>query len=161
VESGEVLVFPHWENGNSAPEIRFNLNPSKYSVKTSETLPRLFETDFEYSDSDEITLIRPIIKTLFKIEIWHNQIYERILPVNQPQISLGRGLPADIQLADPEISRRHAILWQEAEGIFNIMVTGGSPVFIRETAVPQGQTAAFLFGDTVTLGSYDLKLLNA
>ncbi len=160
VESGEVLVLPHWENGNSPPDIRFNLNPAPSSTQTWETFPSLFKPDFEYSNCDEITLIRPALKTFFTMEIWHNQNYERILPIHQTQISLGRSLPADIQLSDPEISRRHAILWTESEGIFNIMVTGKSPVFIGETAVPQGQTATLLFGETLTLGSYDLKLCN-
>ncbi len=68
VESGEVLVLPHWENSNSAPDIHFNLNSAQSIAQTLETSLPLFGATFEYSDGDEITLIKPSMKKFYSAE---------------------------------------------------------------------------------------------
>jgi pSer/pThr/pTyr-binding forkhead associated (FHA) protein len=42
---------------------------------------------------------------------------QRLIPLSRPITHIGRGLAADIRIADLRVSRRHTILAQQADGL--------------------------------------------
>ena len=73
--------------------------------------------------------------------------------VDKRRVVLGRSKDCDIQLADPNASRRHAELRQEGSAywLIDLDSTNGSQVNGRRTA-----RAKLESGDTITIGSTGL-----
>jgi FHA domain-containing protein len=73
--------------------------------------------------------------------------------IDKRRVVLGRSKDCDIQLADPNVSRRHAELRQEGSAywLIDLDSTNGSQVNGRRTA-----RAKLESGDTITVGSTDL-----
>jgi FhaA, N-terminal domain/FHA domain len=73
--------------------------------------------------------------------------------IDKRRVVLGRSKDCDIQLADPNVSRRHAELRQEGSAywLIDLDSTNGSQVNGQRTA-----RAKLESGDTITLGSTDL-----
>jgi hypothetical protein len=73
--------------------------------------------------------------------------------IDKRRFVLGRSKDCDIQLADPNVSRRHAELRQEGSGywLIDLDSTNGSQVNGHRTA-----RAKLESGDTITVGSTDL-----
>jgi hypothetical protein len=73
--------------------------------------------------------------------------------VDKRRFVLGRSRECDVQLADPNVSRRHAELRQEGSAywLIDLDSTNGSQVNRRRTARTKLET-----GDVITLGSTDL-----
>ena len=73
--------------------------------------------------------------------------------IDKRRFVLGRSKDCDIQLADPNVSRRHAELRQEGSAywLIDLDSTNGSQVNGRRTA-----RAKLESGDTITVGSTDL-----
>ena len=75
--------------------------------------------------------------------------------VDKRRVVIGRSKDCDIQLADPNVSRRHAELRQEGSAywLIDLDSTNGSQVNGRRTA-----RAKLESGDTITIGSTELAL---
>ena len=73
--------------------------------------------------------------------------------IDKRRFVLGRSKDCDIQLADPNVSRRHAELRQEGSAywLIDLDSTNGSQVNGHRTA-----RAKLESGDTITVGSTDL-----
>ena len=73
--------------------------------------------------------------------------------IDKRRVVLGRSKDCDIQLADPNVSRRHAELRQEGSAywLIDLDSTNGSQVNGQRTA-----RAKLESGDTITIGSTDL-----
>jgi pSer/pThr/pTyr-binding forkhead associated (FHA) protein len=73
--------------------------------------------------------------------------------IDKRRVVLGRSKDCDIQLADPNVSRRHAELRQEgaAYWLIDLESTNGTLVNGRRTS-----RAKLESGDTITIGSTDL-----
>jgi hypothetical protein len=74
--------------------------------------------------------------------------------VDKRRVVIGRSKECDIQLTDPNVSRRHAELRQEGSAywLVDLDSTNGSAVNGQRTA-----RAKLESGDTITIGSTDLK----
>ena len=84
-------------------------------------------------------------------------VWARLLPPGRPAVEVrpnravvGRSSLADVQIDDPEVSRRHALLWQEAGGIWVADLGSSNGPCLNGEAV--GEVAELVDGDLLTFG---------
>jgi hypothetical protein len=74
---------------------------------------------------------------------------EHLILLSRPITHIGRGLAADIRIADPRISRRHAIFVQRGEGIRVLDDRSSTGIFVNGREV---EVAGLHDGDVLRLG---------
>jgi hypothetical protein len=74
--------------------------------------------------------------------------------IDKPRIVLGRSRDCDIQLTDPNVSRRHAEVRQEGEGYWLVDLGSTNGVEVNGRRVQRSRLSN---GDTFTLGSTDVE----
>ena len=101
-------------------------------------------------------------RELYRLEIWHGNQRQSVIPVYQPQITIGRKsqkIASDVQLdADPEISRPHAILTRDSTGKFWITHKGKNPTLVSGREVHAGQPTPVTPEDMISICSYILRI---
>ena len=113
------------------------------------------------SAEEEMTRINRRAAELYKLEIWRGGVRQNVVPIYQPEITIGRGSrskPVDIALAgDPEISRRHLIIICDASG-FYLINEGRNLTSVNNYEVPIGQKIPITPGVPITVCSYLLRI---
>lgn len=115
-------------------------------------------------DAEVMTNVRKRSGTteLYKLEIWHGGVRQNVVPIFNPETSVGRGSkskPVDIALTgDPEISRRHASLITDGNGRFWILNEGRNPAMIAGQDLPVGQRIPVQPGTNISVGAYILRI---
>jgi hypothetical protein len=113
------------------------------------------------SGEEEMTHVARRTAELYKLEIWRGGVRQNVVPVFQPEISIGRGSrskPVDIALAgDPEISRRHVTILCDATG-FYLISEGRNLTSVNNYEVPMGQKVSIAPGVPITVCSYLLRI---
>jgi hypothetical protein len=123
-----------------------------------------FQNPFPYSPEnvEEATRIQKRGGELYKLEIWHNGQRKNIVPIFQRQVVIGRGSkskPVDIPLVgDPEISRRHLIIYTDGNGNFSVINEGRNPAVINNYELPIGQQISVDPGVLITVGKFLLRI---
>jgi hypothetical protein len=79
---------------------------------------------------------------------------EHLIPLSCPITHVGRGLAADIRIADPRVSRRHAILAQRDDGIRVLDDRSSNGTFVNGSEV---QVASLHDGDVIRIGPVVLR----
>jgi pSer/pThr/pTyr-binding forkhead associated (FHA) protein len=74
--------------------------------------------------------------------------------VDKPRLLLGRSRECEIQLADPNVSRRHAELRQEGATYWIVDLDSTNGIEVNGKRVKRAKLAD---GDTITLGSTDIR----
>ncbi|HEX8265843.1 MAG TPA: FhaA domain-containing protein [Pyrinomonadaceae bacterium] len=101
-------------------------------------------------------------RELYRLEIWRDNRQQSVVPVFQPQISIGRKsqkIASDIQLdGDPEISRPHAIITRDSTGKFWVTHKGKNPTLVSGREVPAGQPTPVTPQDAISICSYILRI---
>jgi hypothetical protein len=101
-------------------------------------------------------------RELYRLEIWRDNQRQSVIPVHQPQITIGRKsqkIASDVQLdGDPEISRPHAILSRDASGKFWIIHKGKNPTLVSGREAPAGQPFSVSSEDSISICSYVLRI---
>jgi len=69
---------------------------------------------------------------------------------NEPEVSIGSGIDADVRLQQPSIKERHVLVYFEHMKMRVI----GENVFLNEDAVEKGSVCEFRFGDVVRICRY-------
>jgi pSer/pThr/pTyr-binding forkhead associated (FHA) protein len=75
------------------------------------------------------------------------------LQVKQPRIVIGRSRDCDVQLADSNVSRRHAELRQEGASYWIVDLGSTNGIEVNGKRVKRAKLRS---GDTITLGSTDV-----
>jgi pSer/pThr/pTyr-binding forkhead associated (FHA) protein len=81
-----------------------------------------------------------------------------LVPLADEVMRIGRGLGADLRLDENSVSRRHAIVVQDAEGVRILDDRSSNGTFVNGRRVEQAQLRS---GDEVTLGRVALRYLEA
>jgi hypothetical protein len=101
-------------------------------------------------------------RELYRLEIWRDNQRQSVIPIYQPQITIGRKsqkIASDVQLdGDPEISRPHAILSRDATGKFWVIHKGKNPTLVSGREVPAGQPFSLNTDDSISICSYILRI---
>ena len=80
------------------------------------------------------------------------------LQVKQPRIVIGRSRDCDVQLADANVSRRHAELRQEGASYWIVDLGSTNGIEVNGKRVKRAKLRS---GDTITLGSTDVTFARA
>jgi hypothetical protein len=80
------------------------------------------------------------------------------LQVKQPRIVIGRSRDCDVQLADANVSRRHAELRQEGASYWIVDLGSTNGIEVNGKRVKRAKLRS---GDTITLGSTDVTFVRA
>lgn len=82
----------------------------------------------------------------------------RLVPLTQPITHIGRGFTADVQLEDPSISRRHAIVIREPDGRVRILDDRSSNgTFVNGRRIAEAELCD---GDAIGLGRVVLAFVH-
>lgn len=80
-----------------------------------------------------------------------------VLPIDQDVTHIGRAFSAQVRLEAPTVSRRHAMVVREAEGIFVCDDRSQNGVFVNEERI---ERRLLVDGDRITVGAISLTFLS-
>lgn len=113
-------------------------------------------------DFEESTRVQKRSRELYKIEVWRGGVRQNVVPVNQREVVIGRGSkskPVDIPLpGDPEISRRHLVIYTDGNGNFSMVNEGRNPAIINNYELPVGQQISIAPGVPISICTYMLRI---
>lgn len=119
--------------------------------------PAISSEDFE-----ESTRVQKRNRELYKIEVWRGGVRQNVVPVHQREVVIGRGSkskPVDIPLpGDPEISRRHLVIYTDGNGNFSMVNEGRNPAIINNYELPVGQQISIAAGVPISICTYMLRI---
>lgn len=143
------ITPPAMSNNQPAPTVA-QMNVSPYSTPSSQ-------------EAEEMTHVQKREATeLYKLEVWRDGVRQNVIPVYQNEIGIGRGSkskPVDIPLSgDPEISRRHITLVQDANSGYWLVTEGRNPTIVSGREIPAGQRMQISAGEPITICSYLLRI---
>lgn len=81
-----------------------------------------------------------------------------VLPLTREWTRIGRSLAADVRLDDPTVSRRHAMIVRQPDGIRVLDDRSMNGVFVNGERVEWSRLTG---GDQVTVGRYELYFLDS
>jgi len=82
----------------------------------------------------------------------------RVLALSREWTRIGRSLAADVRFDDPTVSRRHALIVRQADGVRVLDDRSLNGVFVNGTRV-EGKVLSD--GDEIVVGRYQLRFLKA
>ena len=114
------------------------------------------------NNDDEATQVSSRKVELYRLEIWHNNVRQSVMPIFQNQITVGRGSkskPVDVTLSgDPEISRQHLLIYFDGQSGFSIINEGRNPAMINNAELPTRQRISVNPGVAISVGGYILRI---
>ncbi|MBS1797160.1 MAG: FHA domain-containing protein [Acidobacteria bacterium] len=165
----EIRVEPEWQPVENPISIEFrHLERAGPKTAAPDAAPgddtiiaAPFWTTAGVADDELETVWQPPSARLFSLEIWQHRAFRHLLPVFQPELTIGRGAATatvDLQLTgDPEISRRAGLLVRAADGVFRFRSANQNPVYVGGRPLRQGETAEFPAGEFLLIGTYAIK----
>jgi hypothetical protein len=117
----------------------------------------------EIRPEDELTVVnpRPCI-VLYSLEVMRGGERQAILPVTKPEITIGRGsqsIEVDIPIkGDSEVSRLHAVLTRDVQGLYWLTAKGQNPIFINSEVLQSGGLRQITPDDQINICSFGLHI---
>lgn len=111
---------------------------------------------------EESTRVQKRTAELYKLEVWRNGVRQSVIPVFQKEVVIGRGSkskPVDIPLTgDPEISRRHLVIYTDGNGHYSMINEGRNPAIINNFELPLGQQISIAPNVPISICTYVLRI---
>ncbi len=143
---------PVFTGGSTSPNLMPKTMPQA-SIQQAEPLGE---------EAEVLTNVRTRIRELYKLEIWANGIRQNLVPIFNKELTIGRGSkskPVDLPLSgDPEISRRHLVLFTDGMGNFWAVNEGKNPAMVENYELPIGQRVPLQPGTSIIICSYVLRI---
>ena len=89
---------------------------------------------------------------------WHEAGSVRVAPLEREWTRVGRSLAADVRFDDPTVSRRHALIVRQADGVRVLDDRSLNGVFVNGERV---EWRVLADGDEIVVGRYRLHFLEA
>jgi DNA-directed RNA polymerase subunit RPC12/RpoP len=89
---------------------------------------------------------------------WHEGSELRVSPLDREWTRVGRSLAADVRFDDPTVSRRHALIVRQADGVRVLDDRSLNGVFVNGERV---EWRVLTDGDEIVVGRYRLYFLEA
>jgi pSer/pThr/pTyr-binding forkhead associated (FHA) protein len=89
---------------------------------------------------------------------WHEGGRVRVAPLEREWTRVGRSLAADVRFDDPTVSRRHALIVRQADGVRVLDDRSLNGVFVNGERV---EWRVLADGDEIVVGRYRLHFLEA
>jgi len=113
-------------------------------------------------EDEELTAVSTRRTSLYELEVWRGGVRQTVIPVFQSEVVIGRGSrskPVDIALkGDPEVSRRHAVVILDRNGVFTVINEGRNPAMINGRELPIGQRIQLAPGQPLAICSYIIRV---
>ncbi|HYE65236.1 MAG TPA: FHA domain-containing protein [Pyrinomonadaceae bacterium] len=162
LNKGEFRVQPVWDE-TEAGHTRVTARPTSDLMKTA--MPGLTtsgEQVVQGTEEPEQTVVRARPVELYSVEVWRNGVREAVVPVAQPEISIGRGsrsVTVDLPLkGDPEVSRVHAVLIRDEGGHYWLTPKGRNPTLVAGRELPRDQSAPVSPDEKIEICSFTLRI---
>jgi hypothetical protein len=110
----------------------------------------------------EQTVVRARPKELYSVEIWREGVRQSVVPITQPEITIGRGsrsVTVDLPLkGDPEVSRIHATLARDEGGQYWLTPKGRNPTLLDGREVPRDERTPVTPDHKIDICSFSLRI---
>jgi hypothetical protein len=113
----------------------------------------------EPSDGDPTRVIVGEGEPLYRLEVWRDEAREVVVPVRLPLIRVGRGaraVPVDVRLRDPNISRLHALIERDTDGVYWVTPRGQNPTAVGGREIPRNERVKFEPFERISICSFKL-----
>lgn len=87
---------------------------------------------------------------------WHDGTEVRLMALEREWTRVGRSLAADVRFDDPTVSRRHALIVRQPDGVRVLDDRSLNGLFVNGETVDWGR---LLDGDELTIGRYHLYVI--
>jgi pSer/pThr/pTyr-binding forkhead associated (FHA) protein len=121
------------------------------TASTERQPPAGIEEDPEWLDA-----VRSTLETEGDFLVYRDEERVSVLPLGREWTKIGRSLTADIRLDDPTVSRRHALICRQPEGVRVLDDRSLNGVFLNGERT---EWAPLEDGDELTIGRYRLHFL--
>jgi len=167
LNKGEFRVQPVWdetEAGHTMVTVRPATAASAGAPPTDAPADGVAEGDDTGTGNTEgeVTVVRPRVVDLYSIELWREGVRQSVVPINKPEITIGRGsrsVSVDLPLkGDPEISRVHATLTFDDQGRYWVTPKGRNPTLVSGRELPRDQRSVVQPDEKIAICSYTLRI---
>ena len=162
LNKGEFRVQPVWDETETGHTM-VTARPAEL-MKTS--MPGLNPLDGAMTSSEpaegEQTIVRARSPELYAVEIWREGVRQSVVPITQPEITIGRGsrsVSVDLPLkGDPEVSRIHATITRDDNGQYFVTPKGRNPTLIAGREIPRDERTPVTPDDKIDICSFSLRI---
>jgi hypothetical protein len=163
LNKGEFRVQPVWDETESGhtmvlPRGSGYLRPSERSFGDNLGDPGA-ESD---TGEAEQTVVRPREIALYSIEVWREGVRQNVVPITKTEVTVGRGsksIAVDLRLkGDPEISRIHAVIRRDENGIYWITANGRNATLVSGREIPREEQTQVGVDEKIEICSYMLRI---
>jgi FHA domain/Protein of unknown function (DUF3662) len=166
LSKGEFRVQPVWDETETGHTM-VTARPSEL-MKTSlpGLTPEAGAADPGATASEPVegeqTVVRPRPTELYSVEIWREGVRQSVVPITQPEITIGRGsrsVAVDLPLkGDPEVSRIHATLLRDESGQYWLAPKGRNPTLLAGRELPRDERTPVTPDDKIEICSFTLRI---
>jgi len=161
LNKGEFRVQPVWDETETGHTM-VTARPAEL-MKTS--MPGLTPegaiTQAEPAEGEQ-TIVRARSPELYAVEIWREGVRQTVVPVTQPEVTIGRGsrsVSVDLPLkGDPEVSRIHATITRDDDGQYYVTPKGRNPTLIAGREIPRDERTPVTPDDKIDICSFSLRI---
>jgi hypothetical protein len=163
LNKGEFRVQPVWDETETGHTM-VTARPVDL-MKTS--LPGVTPDDPSSTSASEPaegeqTIVRARQPELYTVEIWREGVRQNVVPIMQPEITIGRGsrsVAVDLPLkGDPEVSRIHATLARDENGQYWVTPKGRNPTLLAGREIPRDERSPVSPDDKIDICSFSLRI---
>jgi FHA domain/Protein of unknown function (DUF3662) len=164
LEKGETRVQHGWDeaSNNQKTGVIARGKPQLPTEQFNYAAPVVRQPVVSSNDIEDATRVQSRKTELYKLEIWRNGVRQSVIPVYQPEISIGRGSKSkqvDVPLLnDDEISRRHATILCDSSRNFTLVSEGKNPATVSNREIPIGSSTRVMIGEHIVICSYLLRI---
>jgi hypothetical protein len=161
LNKGEFRVQPVWDETETGHTM-VTARPAEL-MKTSMPglTPEGAMTQSEPAEGEQ-TIVRARAPELYSVEIWREGVRQSVVPVMQPEITIGRGsrsVSVDLPLkGDPEVSRIHATITRDDDGKYYVTPKGRNPTLIAGREIPRDERTPVTPDDKIDICSFSLRI---
>jgi hypothetical protein len=161
LNKGEFRVQPVWDETETGHTM-VTARPVDL-MKTS--MPGLTDdpasTSSEPAEGEQ-TIVRARQAELYSVEIWREGVRQNVVPIMQPEITIGRGsrsVAVDLPLkGDPEVSRIHATITRDEGGQYWVTPKGRNPTLLSGREIPRDERSPVSPDDKIDICSFSLRI---
>jgi hypothetical protein len=166
LNKGEFRVQPVWDETETGHTMVTARPADLMKTSMPGLMPEAGAADAGATSSEpaegEQTVVRPRPTELYSVEIWREGVRQSVVPITQPEITIGRGsrsVSVDLPLkGDPEVSRVHATLARDESGQYWLTPRGRNPTLLSGRELPRDERSSILPDDKIDICSFTLRI---
>lgn len=158
LNKGEFRVQPVWESAESGGHTMVTAKPAALDAES----PQAASTGEPESGDSEVTRVAVRQPELYSLEVWRNGVRQSVVPITQPELSIGRGsksVAVDLPIkGDPEVSRLHATIERDDQGRYWFTPKGRNPTYVDGREIPREERVQVQPDQKIEIASFTLRI---